>query len=154
MTDDLGFFDDSGYLHIVGRNSRKIIPGGENIYPPEIEAAILAINLVKDVCVVGVADEKWGEAVTALCVLRDANTKLATIQEQHINFDLETKSVQDANTKLATIQEQLRSQLSRYKQPKNWLCMPSLPRNSQGKLNYSEIKKIAANLLRDSQQQV
>lgn len=126
ISDDLGFLDEWGYLHVVGRNSHKIISGGENIYPQEVEAAILATKLVQDVCVLGVADEKWGQAITAIYVLNDPQTKLVTIQEQ------------------------LQTQLSRYKQPKHWLEIPFLPRDAKGKLNYSQIKKIVKNLLPDS----
>ncbi len=61
QTDDLGFLDAQGYLHIVGRQSDKIITGGENVFPAEVEAAIRATNLIKDVSVLGVHDLHWGK---------------------------------------------------------------------------------------------
>jgi o-succinylbenzoate---CoA ligase len=123
--DDLGFFDESGFLHIVGRNSQKIITGGENVYPPEIETAILATKLVKDVCVIGLEDAKWGQVVTALFVpLHD-------------------------EVKIMTILQQLQPKLSKYKLPKHWLPVNSLPRDAKGKISYPQLTKIARNLIQN-----
>ena len=58
--DDLGFFDNQGYLNVVGRSSNKIITGGENVFPSEVEAAIRATQLVNDVCVIAIPDQHWG----------------------------------------------------------------------------------------------
>lgn len=66
--DDLGWLDAEGYLHIVGRQSQKIITGGENVFPEEVEAAIRQTGWVQDVCVVGLADRHWGQVVTAVYV--------------------------------------------------------------------------------------
>ena len=123
VTDDLGFIDTEGFLHIVGRNSRKIITGGENVYPQEVEAAILATGLVKDICVVGLKDNVWGQAVSALFVPVDREVEITEIQ-QH-----------------------LQQQLSKYKQPKHWLATDSLLRDSKGKLNYSLLTTVAQELL-------
>ena len=71
VVDDIGFLDNQGYLHIIGRNSDKIITGGENIYPTEIETAIRKTNLVIDVCVIGIADKHWGQALTAIYIPKD-----------------------------------------------------------------------------------
>ena len=119
-TDDLGYFDDAGYLHIVGRNSQKIITGGENVFPGEVEAAILATKLVLDVCVVGISDRHWGEAVTAVYV--------------PLERDLSTKVISD----------RLQLSLAKYKQPKHWISVTSLERNDRGKVDYPKIKAIAA----------
>ncbi|HCF28370.1 MAG TPA: 2-succinylbenzoate-CoA ligase, partial [Cyanobacteria bacterium UBA11049] len=73
--DDLGFIDEQGYLNIIGRNSNKIITGGENVYPNEVEAVIRATQLVDDVCVIGICDRTWGQAVTAVYV---PNPKVTT----------------------------------------------------------------------------
>jgi o-succinylbenzoate---CoA ligase len=123
ISDDLGFFDESGFLHIVGRNSQKIITGGENVYPQEIEAAILATKLVKDVCVIGLEDAKWGQVVTAL----------------FISWHDEVKT--------DTILQQLQPKLGKHKLPKHWLQVNSLPRDAKGKINYSQLTDIARNLL-------
>jgi fatty-acyl-CoA synthase len=69
-TGDMGRFDADGYLYIVDRKKDMIISGGLNVYPREVEDVIAALPGVAMVAVVGVADERWGEAVTALIVPR------------------------------------------------------------------------------------
>ena len=119
-TDDLGYFDQSGYLHIVGRKSQKIITGGEKLYPKEVEDALLNTGLLRDVLVMGYPDSYWGEIVTAIYVA---------------GYKIES--------------EQLKAMLSKslvsYKLPKKWLQLDSIPRNEQGKVNIKEIE----NLVRD-----
>ncbi|MGB3650645.1 MAG: 2-succinylbenzoate--CoA ligase [Rivularia sp. (in: cyanobacteria)] len=116
--DDLAFLDEQGYLNIIGRNSDKIITGGENVYPAEVEAAIRATGMVADVCVIGVSDRHWGQVVTAIYV------KQLNISNQEI-------------------QNLLKEKLSNYKIPKNWIAIDSLPRNSQGKINRQKLYDIA-----------
>ncbi|WP_315789252.1 2-succinylbenzoate--CoA ligase [Fischerella sp. JS2] len=118
-TDDIGFIDNKGYLNIVGRNSDKIITGGENVYPTEIESAIKATAMVSDVCVVGIPDQYWGQAVTAIYVPKNLNYSVTEIQ----NF--------------------LKDKLSKYKLPKHWISVENLPRNSQGKINRQQLQEIA-----------
>ncbi|MCV5960674.1 AMP-binding protein, partial [Escherichia coli] len=60
---DMARRDEDGYIHLVDRKSNMIISGGENIYPSEVEAVLAAHPAVQDVAVVGVPDDKWGEAV-------------------------------------------------------------------------------------------
>ena len=119
ITDDLGYFNSKNYLYLVGRNSQKIITGGENVFPAEIEAVILATKLVKDVCVIGIPDRQWGEVVMAMYVPVKPNHDLKIIKQQ------------------------VQSQLAKYKQPKNWIAVDSLFRNDRGKINYNQIKAIA-----------
>ncbi|NEQ73300.1 MAG: 2-succinylbenzoate--CoA ligase [Okeania sp. SIO2C9] len=119
MTDDLGFLDNQGCLNIVGRRSQKIITGGENVFPAEVEAAILATGLVTDVCVIGLPDKYWGEIVTAV----------------YITDDLEV-SVEKFITAI-------NGKLSKFKQPKYWVKVENLPRNYQGKINRELLTKIA-----------
>lgn len=69
-TGDVGRFDDEGYLHIVDRKKDMIVTGGFNVFPREIEDVISAHPAVAMVAVVGVPDERWGEAVKAVVVLR------------------------------------------------------------------------------------
>lgn len=118
-TDDLGYIDEAGYLYLSGRNSQKIITGGENVFPAEVEAAILATELVKDICVVGISDRHWGQMVTAIYV--------------------PLKQKQD----LGVIKTKVKLQLAKYKQPKIWIEVNSLPRNNRGKINYHQVKEIA-----------
>ena len=117
--DDLGFFDQNNYLNIVGRNSDKIITGGENVFPAEVEAAIRATNLVADICIVGLPDKNWGQAVTAVCVAANSEASVTALQAA------------------------IADKLSKFKQPKNWVFIEELPRNSQGKINREQLQKIA-----------
>jgi O-succinylbenzoic acid--CoA ligase len=124
IVDDLGFLDSQEYLHIIGRNSDKIITGGENVYPIEIEAAIRKTNMVTDVCVIGVPDKHWGQALTAIYIPNHQNIS-------HLQ-----------------IQTQLKNQLSKFKIPKHWISLPNLPRNNQGKINRQQLQKIAEDILK------
>jgi o-succinylbenzoate---CoA ligase len=105
--DDIGYFDANNSLHIVGRNSQKIISGGENLYPAEIEAAIRSTGLVEDVCVLGVADGDWGEIAVA--------------------FYVSSQTVEVVEGAIAPL-------LSRPKQPKRWVAVKAIPRTGQGKV--------------------
>jgi O-succinylbenzoic acid--CoA ligase len=109
-TDDVGYVDKEGYLYILGRNSQKIITGGENVFPLEIETAILATNLVKDVCIVGKKDNYWGEVITAFYL---------PINNTITHEEIKTKLV---------------SKIANYKIPKVWHKVTQIPRNSQGKV--------------------
>ncbi len=121
--DDLGFFDTDGYLHIVGRQTDKIITGGENVFPAEVEAAIRSTALVQDVCVIGISDRHWGQAVAAVYV------PIATA--------LDSTAIQTA----------LKDKLSKFKRPKHWLAVDRLPRNAQGKVNRANVEAIAKQTL-------
>ena len=70
-TRDVGRFDDEGFLTLVDRTSDMIVTGGYNVYPREVEDVLAAHPSVARVAVVGLPDERWGEAVTAFVVLRD-----------------------------------------------------------------------------------
>jgi O-succinylbenzoic acid--CoA ligase len=117
QVDDVGFLDAQGYLNIIGRNSDKIISGGENIYPTEIESAIRATQMVSDVCVIGIPDSHWGQALTAIYITK----------ESHTSLDIKTA---------------LQNKLSKFKIPKHWIAVPELPRNSQGKINRQKLQQI------------
>ncbi|MFB2938974.1 2-succinylbenzoate--CoA ligase [Aerosakkonemataceae cyanobacterium BLCC-F154] len=109
--DDLGFIDENRDLKIVGRNSNKIITGGENVFPNEVEAAILSTQMVEDICVIGLPDSQWGEIVTAIYVPKSSNVNIG-------------------NLKIA-----IEDKLSKFKCPKKWIAVESLPRSVQGKIN-------------------
>ena len=123
--DDLGYFDDRGSLHIIGRTSDKIITGGENVFPAEVEAAIRATGLVQDVCVIGVGDRHWGQAVSALYVPL-------------------------TGTGLGQIQTALENTLSKFKRPKQWIAVETLPRNAQGKLDRAQIEQLVQSYIHAS----
>jgi len=115
-TDDLGHLTSEGYLHIIGRASNKIISGGENIYPAEVEAALRATGQVQDVYIMGLPDEQWGEVVTAAYV-----PAADTVSAQSLKSALTAQLI------------------SRYKCPKRWYALDRLPRNTQGKINRSAL---------------
>lgn len=116
--DDIGYLDPDGYLHIIGRNSTKIITGGEKVFPEAVEGVIRATGLVDDVAVLGWPDGHWGQMVIAVYV-----SKTHTAHQ---------------------IQAALADQLSRYKHPKHWIRVAGLPRNPQGKLNRQRLQAILA----------
>ncbi|WOD40901.1 AMP-binding protein [Nodosilinea sp. E11] len=121
-TDDIGYFDDGGYLHIVGRSSTKIITGGENVFPEDIEAALLATGIVSDACVVGLPCDRWGQRLCALVVMDYPNL-------------------------LPDLPERLRSRLTPYKLPKQWILVNHLPRTAQGKLSRPQSLALAQRIL-------
>jgi O-succinylbenzoic acid--CoA ligase len=110
-TGDMGYFDASGFLHVLGRSDRRITTGGEKVFPEEVEAAIRATGLVEDVYVVGRPDAEWGQAITAFYVPIDATVTGATLKAAIAN------------------------QLSAYKYPKHWQPIAQVPRNAQGKVD-------------------
>ena len=119
QTDDIGFFDSQGYLNIVGRSSDKIISGGENVFANEVESAIRATQLVKDVSVIGLPDRYWGQVITAIYV--PCTSKISS------------EAIKDA----------LEDKLSRFKHPKYWIPVEILPSNHQGKVNREQLFQIA-----------
>ena len=123
QADDLGYFDEKGYLHIIGRNSNKIVTGGENVFPSEVEAAIQSTNLVIDVCVIGLPDRHWGQVVTAIYIPKHAK----------VSTDI--------------LKTALEHKLCKFKRPKYWFPVESLPRNAQGKVNREKLKKLSMALM-------
>ena len=71
---DMGYRDEDGYVILVDRKANMIISGGENIFPSEVENCVGGNPKVKDVAVIGVPHEKWGEQVTAVIVLHEGQT--------------------------------------------------------------------------------
>ncbi len=110
-TGDLGFFDHRGFLFLVDRKKDMIISGGFNIYPKEIEDVIVNHPEVQEVAVIGVPDEKWGEAVKAVVVPK---TGAALSEAQIIEF--------------------CRNHLAGFKKPKTVDFVSRLPRNPYGKV--------------------
>ncbi|MCG9886763.1 MAG: AMP-binding protein [Cyanobacteria bacterium] len=115
LTDDLGYFDHAGHLHLLGRRSHTLITGGEKVHPQEVEAALLATGLVKDACVIGLPDRDWGQAITATYVPSD----------RYQSWD--------------HLRAALRDRLSPYKCPKYGYAIAQLPRNAQGKIERSRL---------------
>lgn len=118
LTGDVGYQDDEGYLFIVDRKRDLIISGGFNIFPGEIEQVIWSHPAVKDCAVVGVPDEKWGEAVKAVVELRAG-------------------AVADAAGIIALCRERLGAM----KAPRSVEFWDELPRSSIGKVLKREIRQ-------------
>jgi O-succinylbenzoic acid--CoA ligase len=110
-TGDLGYLDDDGYLYVVERRDDLIISGGENVYPSEVEAALLAHPAVAEAGVVGQPDAVWGQVPLAAVVLRPGQR---VTPEELLAF--------------------LRPRLASYKLPARLLLVAGLPRNATGKL--------------------
>jgi len=117
LTEDLGFWDHQGNLHLVGRQGNCIISGGEKVNPREVEEVILATQLVEDVAVLGLHDRHWGERVVAVYVPRGSGDVITPLE----NY--------------------LRRTLAAYKCPKDWFPLPSLGRSPLGKLNYAGLRQ-------------
>jgi acyl-CoA synthetase (AMP-forming)/AMP-acid ligase II len=111
-TGDLGCVDAEGYLHLEGRLGDKIIRGGENIYPAEVERVLGKHPQVADVAVYGLPDARLGEVVKAYIVA------------QH----------PDAPPDVDDLRQWARAQLAGFKVPAAWSFLPALPRNPAGKV--------------------
>lgn len=111
ITGDLGQVDAEGYVHIVGRAKDLIISGGYNVYPKEVELLLDEVPGVLESAVVGLPHPDFGEAVFAVLVPRPG-------------------AVLDPQAVLAAIAPRL----ARFKQPKDAVILPELPRNTMGKV--------------------
>jgi len=117
-TGDAGYLDDKGYLYIYDRVKDLIVSGGENIYPAEVESALFGHPAVADVAVIGVPDERWGEAVKAIVV-----------------------KTADADITAAGLLDWARERIAGYKLPKSVDFTETLPRNPTGKILKRELRK-------------
>ena len=114
---DAGFFDEEGFLYIHDRVKDMIVSGGENIYPAEVENALMSHAEILDAAVIGVPDEKWGESTKGFVVLsKDSNLS----SEDIISFT--------------------KSKIASYKCPKSIEFIEMLPRNPSGKVLRRELR--------------
>lgn len=109
-TGDLVRRDEEGYYYVVGRKKDMYISGGENVYPPELEQVIRGLAGVREVAVIGVPDEKWGEVGKAFIVKDNASL---TAEDVH-SFCLQN--------------------LAKFKIPKHFVFLPELPKGDSGKI--------------------
>ena len=116
-TGDLGTMDERGFVRITGRIKDMIIRGGENIYPREIEAALLEHPAVAGAVVVGLPSPEWGETVAAVITVDDGPAPTA-----------------------AELHEHLRARLAPHKTPKQWFLAEQFPANAMGKLQKFRVK--------------
>jgi acyl-CoA synthetase (AMP-forming)/AMP-acid ligase II len=117
-TEDLARVEEEGYFTIVDRMRDMINSGGENIYSKEIEDVIMRIPSVKEVAVVGVPDDIWGESVCAAVVKKEG-------------YEVEEREISDFCA----------SKLSSYKKPKKVIFMADLPKNPSGKITKNVIRE-------------
>jgi long-chain acyl-CoA synthetase len=115
---DIGVFDEDGYLYIVDRLKDMVITGGENVYPREVEEVLYQRPEVEECAVIGVPDPEWGEKVTAFIVPRDGEI-----------IDAESLKIF------------LKSKLSSFKVPKEYLSVSTLPKSPAGKLLKRELRR-------------
>ncbi len=114
---DVGVLDEDGYLFIVDRLKDMIITGGENVYPREIEEVLYTRPEVQECAVVGVPDREWGERVVAFIKLKEGH-------------GLDTPALKAF----------LKSRLSPFKVPKEYIAVEELPKNAAGKILKRELR--------------
>ena len=115
---DAGYLDRDGYLYIYDRVKDMIISGGENIYPAEVQNALFSHPAVADVAVIGVPDDKWGEAVKAVVVRKPG-----------------------AEVTPEALMVYARERIAGYKVPRSVDFVDALPRNPTGKILKRELRK-------------
>jgi fatty-acyl-CoA synthase len=113
---DVGHFDESGLLFIDGRDDDMIVSGGENVFPAEVENLLVEHKDIADAAVVGIDDEDFGKRLKAFIVLRDG----ASLSEDDVKGHV-------------------KSELARYKVPRDVEFVDELPRNATGKLLRKEL---------------
>ncbi|MCP4577127.1 MAG: AMP-binding protein, partial [Deltaproteobacteria bacterium] len=118
-TGDKGRLDEDGYLYFLGPMPKKelIKPGGENVYPAEVEAVISEHPNVDEVVVIGVPDKEWGEAIKAVCVVKNGE---ALTESELTDF--------------------VASKIARYKKPKHVVFVTDLPKNEDGSMDREKVK--------------
>ena len=113
-TGDLGALDESGRLWVIGRRADRILTGGENVDPAEVEAAVAEWPGATAACVVGLEDEEWGERVAAVVA--------------------RTAGFEEAGG-LAGLKRHLRARLAGFKRPRCWQVVERLPAAPSGKVD-------------------
>ncbi|MGB5325606.1 MAG: AMP-binding protein [Pseudomonadales bacterium] len=130
-TGDLGSMDARGYIRITGRVKEMIIRGGENLFPAEIENAMLAHPGIAEVAVVGVPDEKWGELVACFMRIRalpDGNMGISIDNGSDNTNDV------DARPSAEELKKFIRARLSPQKTPAYWIWVSEWPLTGSGKI--------------------
>lgn len=118
-TGDLGYMDERGYIKITGRVKEMIIRGGENLFPVEIENAMLTHSSIAEVAVVGIPDEKWGEVVCCFIRLEDGIGALT----------------------VELLVAHARELLSPQKTPRYWVCVDEWPLTGSGKIQKFKLRE-------------
>jgi acyl-CoA synthetase (AMP-forming)/AMP-acid ligase II len=116
-TGDVGHFDGGGRLFVDGRDDEMIVSGGENVFPREVEDLLADHEAIEEAAVVGVPDEEFGQRLRAFVVLREG----AQLSEPDV-------------------QEYVKTNLARYKVPREVVFLEQLPRNATGKVLKRELQ--------------
>ncbi|MFL0800179.1 MAG: AMP-binding protein [Agarilytica sp.] len=123
-TGDIGIQNPDGFITLTDRSKDVIISGGSNIYPREIEEVLIRHPDTKEVSVIGQKDRKWGEIIVAFIVLK------------------ENKRQEEYSAIQASIDNFCTQEIARFKRPKEYHFIPSLPKNATGKVLKTELRKL------------
>ena len=123
---DLGVMDDNGYVRITGRIKEMVIRGGENLFPREIEEFLRTLDIVYDVAVVGVPDEKYGEELLACVKLKEGASKPTD----------------------EAFREMCKGKIAHFKIPRYWMVVDEFPMTVTGKIQKFKIVEMAVRELK------
>lgn len=124
LTGDLGRVDEHGYLHVLTRRTDLIVSGGENVYPAQVEAALMEIDGLVECTVFGVPDDEWGQRVAAAVVLKPGHS-------------------------LAEVRREAATRLAGHRLPRAWYAPSALPRTVSGKVRRLDVKRAFLGALDD-----
>jgi fatty-acyl-CoA synthase len=119
---DMAYKDEDGFFYLVDRKQNMIITGGENVYPSEVEKIVMTYPSVKEVCVIGVPDKKWGETIKAVVVLKDGIEGTDDLKEEIMAF--------------------CKGKIAAYKRPRSvdFIALEDVPRTATGKVIYGALR--------------
>lgn len=137
---DLGFRAAEGYVHLTGRGKDMIITGGYNVYPREVEQALLTVAGVTDAVVVGLADPVWGQRIVAAYTAGPRTGRTDTDSE------LADTELTDTELTDAEVLRRCREVLPDYKRPKSVHRLPALPLTALGKVDRAAVARLLAPL--------
>lgn len=137
-TGDLGHLEGDGRLHVTGRLRDRIVSGGANVDPHQVEAVLAAHPEVREVAVIGLPDETWGQIVTAVIVPRrpDAAPSDARLDPRR------AAPAVPAPGFIPRLTEWCRERLSGSRLPRRWALVERLPRTATGKVDRARLRTI------------
>lgn len=119
---DMAYKDEDGFYFLVDRKQNMIITGGENVYPSEVENVVITHPAVKEVCTIGVPDEKWGESIKVIIVVKDGIKETNKLKEEILNY--------------------CEGRMAGYKRPRSvdFIRFDEVPRTATGKVIYGALR--------------
>ncbi|KAF4632798.1 hypothetical protein G7Y89_g5335 [Cudoniella acicularis] len=155
-TGDEAEMDSEGYVKITGRIKDLIIRGGENIHPLEVENALFAHDLVSEVSVVGIPDEKYGEAVAAFVVVhKGVRVGVDDKGDGNFGLDVETSNfdgphaVRSKILRMKDVREWVKGQLSHHLVPKYVFWVSEYPKTASGKIQKFKLREMGVTWLKE-----